>query len=132
MIKSELSNISQKTIDLVYQINKFVESRHQFMIDIMKRTLECVKFVIKKYTQKFNKSDESISYQQCVELKSQTSSLQFLSDWAIDRASLWAAICEFDFSTEDLHLDSFNMTDESSVSVNLTKSDVQQMINVAA
>ena len=30
-----------------------------------------------------------------------------------------------------LHLDSFNMTDESSVSVNLIKSDVQQMIDAA-
>ena len=31
---------------------------------------------------------------------------------------------------KDLHLDSFNMTDRNSVSVNLTKSDVQQMINI--
>ena len=32
---------------------------------------------------------------------------------------------------KDLHLNSFNMTDKSSVSVNLTKSDVQQMIDAA-
>src|SRR5436190_21589708 len=32
---------------------------------------------------------------------------------------------------KDLHLDSFNMTDRSSVSVNLTKLNIQQMINAA-
>ena len=84
MIESELSNLSdqllfQKMIDLVYQINKFVESGHQFMIDIMKRTLECVKFVIKKYIQKSDKSDKSVSHQH-IESRSQTSSLQFFSD----------------------------------------------------
>ncbi len=64
-------------------------------------------------------------------LRSQISSLQFFSDWAIDRVSLWAAICKFDSSTEDLHLSLFNMTDESSVSVNIIKSDVQQIIDAA-
>ena len=94
------------------------------MKDIIEKTLKCVKFVIEKYTQKSDKSDESVSYQQCVESRSQTSSLQFSPDWAIDRASLWAAIHEFDFSIKNLHLDSFNMTDKSSASVNLTKLDV--------
>ena len=97
----------------------------------MKRTLEHIKFVIKKYIQKSDEFDKSVSCQQCIESRSQTSSLQFSSDWAIDRTSLWAAIHEFDFSTKDLHLDSFNMTDKSSVSVNLIKSDVQQMIDAA-
>ena len=83
MIESELSNLSdlllsQRTINLVYQINKFVKSEHQFMIDIIQKTLECVKFIIERYTQK---SDEkSVSCCQCMKLKSQISSLQFLSD----------------------------------------------------
>ena len=71
---------SQKTINLVYQIDKFVETEHQFVKDITKKTLKCVKFVIKKYIQKFNEFDESISCQQCIKSKSQTSSLQFFSD----------------------------------------------------
>ncbi len=66
-----------------------------------------------------------------MKLRFQTSSLQFFSDWAIDRASLWVAIHEFDSLTEDLHLSSFNMIDKSSVSVNIIKSDVQQMIDAA-
>ena len=33
---------------------------------------------------------------------------------------------------KDLHLGSFNMTDKSSASVNLTKLNVQQMIDVTA
>ena len=100
----------QKTIDLVYQINKFVKTENQFAKDIIKKTLKCIKFVIKRYIQKSDESDESVSHQH-VRARFQTSSLQFLSDWAIDRASLQAAIHKFDFSTEDLHLDSFNMTD---------------------
>ena len=31
---------------------------------------------------------------------------------------------------KDLYLDSFNITNKSSISVNFTKSDVQQMINI--
>ena len=84
-----------------------------------------MKFVIKRYIKKSNESDEPVSCQQRVESRSQTSSLQFSPDWAIDRASLWAAIHEFDFSMKDLHLNSFNITDRNSVSVNLTKSDIQ-------
>ena len=80
MIKSELSNISQKMIDLIYQIDKFVKSKHQFTIYIIKKTLKHVKFVIKRYIQKFNESDKSVSHQQCIELRFQTSSLQFSSD----------------------------------------------------
>ena len=34
-------------INLIYQIDKFVKSEHQFVIDIMKRILEHIKFVIK-------------------------------------------------------------------------------------
>ena len=131
IIKFKLSNIFQKMIDLVYQIDKFVESEHQFMIDIMKKTFECVKFVIKKYIQKSDESDKSVSYQ-CIKARFQISSLQFSSDWAIDKTSLWAAIYEFDSSIENLHLDLFNMTDEDSVSVNITKSDVQQIIDATA
>ena len=133
IIEFELPDLllSQKTIDLIYQINKFVETEHQFVKNITEKTLKCVKFIIKRYTQKFNEFDKSVSCQQYIESRSQTSSLQFFSDWAINRASLQAVIREFDFSTEDLHLDSFNMTNKSSVSVNLTKSDVQQMIDTA-
>ena len=40
-------------------------------------------------------------------------------------------ICEFDSSTENLQLNSFNITDRNLVSMNLTKSDIQQMINIA-
>ena len=124
----EFKQSSEKTINLAYQIDKFVQSEHQFVINIIKRTLEHVKFVIESYIQK---SDKSVSCQQHIESRSQTSNLQFFSDWAIDRTSLWAAIHEFDFSIKNLHLDSFNMTDRSSVSVNLTKLNIQQMINAA-
>ena len=72
--------LSQKTIDLVYQINKFVETEHQFMKGITEKTLKCIKFVIERYTQKSDESDESASHQQCVESRSQTSSLQFSPD----------------------------------------------------
>ena len=79
MIEFKLSNIFQKIIDLIYQINKFVESEHQFIINITKKILEHIKFVIKKYIQKFNESDKSINHQH-VRVKFQTFSLQFLSD----------------------------------------------------
>ena len=72
--------LSQKTIDLVYQIDKFVETEHQFVKNITEKTLKCVKFIIEKYIQKSDKFDESINCQQCIESKSQTSSLQFFSD----------------------------------------------------
>ena len=101
------------------------------MKDITEKTLKCVKFVIERYIQKSDKSDELVSCQQHVKSRSQTSSLQFFSDWAIDRTNLWAAICKFDFLMKDLYLNLFNITDESSVSVNFTKSDVQQMIDAA-
>ena len=130
IIKSELSNIFQKTINLIYQINKFVESEHQFMINIMKKTFECIKFVIERYIQKSDKFNKSVSHQQHIESRFQTSSLQFFSNWTINRASLQVAIYKFDFSTKNLHLDSFNMTDRSSVSVNLTKLNIQQMIDI--
>ena len=55
--------LSQKTIDLVYQIDKFAETKHQFTKDITEKTFKCVKFVIEKYIQKFDKSDESVNYQ---------------------------------------------------------------------
>ena len=97
------------------------------MIDIIQKTLKHIKFIIERYTQKSDK--KSVSHYQCMRLRSQTSSLQFFSDWAIDRVSLWAAICEFDSSTEDLQLDSFNMIDRSSVSVNLTRMNIQQIID---
>src|SRR5437762_3013076 len=111
MIESELPNLLlfQKTIDLVYQINKFVETEHQFTKDITEKTLKYVKFVIERYTQKSDESDKSVNHQQCVESRSQTSSLQFSPDWAIDRASLQAAIHEFDSSMKNLQLDSVNM-----------------------
>ena len=84
MIESELPPsdllLSQKTIDLAYQIDKFVESEHQFTIDIIKKTLKHVKFVIERYIQKFDKFDESINYQQCIKSRFQTSSLQFFPD----------------------------------------------------
>ena len=70
----------QKTIDLVYQINKFVEIEYQFMKDIIEKTLKHIKFVIEKYIQKSDKSDKSISHQQYVESRFQTSSLQFFSN----------------------------------------------------
>ena len=70
----------QKTINLVYQINKFVKTEHQFTKDITEKTLKHIKFVIEKYTQKFNKFDKSVSHQQHIESRSQTSSLQFFSD----------------------------------------------------
>ena len=88
MIESELSNLSnqllfQKMIDLVYQINKFVESEHQFVIDITDKILKHVKFIIKKYT---HKSDEKLVVcYQCMRLKSQTSKLQFSADEAINK-----------------------------------------------
>ena len=72
IIEFKLSDLllSQKTINLVYQIDKFVETEHQFMKDITEKTFKCVKFVIEiyiqkytqKYTQKFNESDKSISH----------------------------------------------------------------------
>ena len=62
MIESELSNIFQKTIDLVYQIDKFVETKHQFMKNIIKKILKHVKFVTEKYIQKSDEFDESVSY----------------------------------------------------------------------
>ena len=82
MIELKLSNLllSQKTINLVYQINKFVKTEHQFVKNITEKTLKHVKFVIEKYTQKFDESDKSANCQQCVESRSQTSSLQFSSD----------------------------------------------------
>ena len=82
MIESELLDLLlfQKTIDLVYQIDKFVKTEHQFAKNITEKTLKHVKFVIEKYTQKFNESDKSISHQQHVESRSQISSLQFFSD----------------------------------------------------
>ena len=132
MVGPELPNTSQKTIDLAYQIDKFVETGHQFAKGITEKTLKRVKFVIERYTQKSDEPDEPASRQQRVGSRSQTPSLQFPPDWAIDRASLRAAIREFDSSTEGLHLGSFNMADGSSASVNLTKSDVQQMIDAAA
>ena len=52
----------QKTINLVYQINKFVETEHQFVKNITEKTLKCIKFVIERYTQKFNEFDESVSH----------------------------------------------------------------------
>jgi len=57
------------------------------MKDIIEKTFKHIKFVIEKYIQKSDESDESASCQ-CVRVRSQTSSLQFLPDWAIDRASL--------------------------------------------
>ena len=67
MIESELLLsdllLSQKTIDLVYQINKFVKTEHQFMKDIIEKILKHIKFVIERYIQKSDKSDESISCQ---------------------------------------------------------------------
>ena len=65
MIEFKLSNLLlfQKTINLVYQIDKFVETEHQFVKDITEKTLKCVKFVIEKYTQKSDESDKSVSYQ---------------------------------------------------------------------
>ena len=84
MIESELSLSDllffQKTIDLVYQIDKFVETEHQFAKSITEKTLKHIKFVIERYIQKFNKSDESVNHQQHVESRFQTSSLQFFSD----------------------------------------------------
>ena len=82
MIESELPDLllSQKTINLVYQINKFVETEHQFMKGITEKTLKCIKFVIERYTQKSDESDESVSHQQHIESRSQTSSLQFSPD----------------------------------------------------
>ena len=65
----------QKTINLVYQINKFVETEHQFMKDITEKTLKHIKFIIEKYIQKSDESDESVSCQQYIESRSQTSSL---------------------------------------------------------
>ena len=66
MIESELPPsdllLSQKTIDLAYQIDKFVKIKHQFMKNIIEKTLKYIKFVIKKYIQKFNKSDELVNY----------------------------------------------------------------------
>src|SRR5436190_9988950 len=102
MIESELPDLllSQKTINLVYQINKFVKTGHQFTKGITEKTLKCIKFVIERYTQKSDKPDEPVSHQQRVGSRSQTPSLQFSPDWAIDRASLQAAIHEFDSSTE--------------------------------
>ena len=91
MIEFELLSsdllLSQKTIDLAYQIDKFVETEHQFVKDITEKTLKCIKFIIERYTQKSDKLDESASHQH-IRTRSQTSSLQFLPDWAIDRASL--------------------------------------------
>ena len=53
----------QKTIDLVYQINKFVETEHQFVKNITEKILKYVKFIIEKYIQKFNEFNKSVSYQ---------------------------------------------------------------------
>ena len=82
MIEFELSDLLffQKTINLVYQIDKFVKTEHQFTKNIIKKTLKYIKFVIEKYIQKSDKFNESINCQQCVKLKSQISDLQFLSD----------------------------------------------------
>ena len=84
MIESKLFSSDllffQKTINLVYQINKFVKTEHQFTKNITEKILKHVKFVIEKYIQKFNESDKSVSHQQHVESRFQTSSLQFFSD----------------------------------------------------
>ena len=83
MIESKLSLpdllLSQKTIDLVYQIDKFVKTEHQFVKDITKKIFKHIKFVIERYIQKFNKSDKSVSCQH-IRARSQTSSLQFSPD----------------------------------------------------
>ncbi len=78
MIESELSNLSdlllsQRMIDLVYQINKFVKLEHQFMIDIIQKILKYIKFIIERYTQKSDK--KSVSHYQHVRLRSQISNL---------------------------------------------------------
>ena len=70
----------QKTIDLIYQIDKFVKKEHQFTKDITEKTLKHIKFVIEKYIQKSDESDKSVNCQQHVESRFQTSSLQFFSD----------------------------------------------------
>ena len=82
MIEFKLSDLLffQKTINLVYQIDKFIKTKHQFAKNIIKKTLKYIKFVIEKYIQKSDKFNESINCQQCVKLKSQISDLQFLSD----------------------------------------------------
>ena len=82
MIKSELSDLllSQKTIDLVYQIDKFVETEHQFAKSITEKTLKHIKFVIERYIQKSDKFDESVNYQQHIKSRFQIFSLQFSSD----------------------------------------------------
>ena len=82
MIEFKLSNLLlfQKTINLVYQIDKFVETEHQFVKDITEKILKHVKFVIERYIQKSDESDKSVNCQQHVESKSQISSLQFFSD----------------------------------------------------
>ena len=84
MIESELSLSDllsfQKTINLVYQIDKFIETEHQFMKDITEKIFKHIKFVIERYIQKFDKFDKSVNHQQCVESRFQTSSLQFSSD----------------------------------------------------
>ena len=61
MIEFKLSDLLlfQKTIDLIYQINKFVETEYQFAKNIIEKTLKHVKFVIKKYIQKSDESDKS-------------------------------------------------------------------------
>ena len=65
MIESELSLpdllLSQKTINLIYQINKFVKTEHQFTKNIIEKTLKHIKFIIERYTQKSDKFDKSVS-----------------------------------------------------------------------
>ena len=66
MIEFELLSsdllLSQKTIDLVYQINKFVKTEHQFTKNITEKILKHIKFVIERYIQKSDKSDKSVNY----------------------------------------------------------------------
>ena len=63
MIEFKLSDLlfSQKTINLVYQIDKFVKTEYQFVKSITEKTFKHVKFVIEKYIQKFDESDESVN-----------------------------------------------------------------------
>ena len=100
LLEFDLPELSQEIVNLAYEIDNFVKIKHQFALGIDKEILKRVKFIVENYTQEIG--EESSNHYKRVRSRSQTLSLQFLTNWAIDRASLRAAIREFDLSMEGL------------------------------
>ena len=127
LLEFDLPELSQEIVNLAYEIDNFVKIKHQFALGIDKEILKRVKFIVENYTQEIGEGPTSHS--QRVRARSQTPNLQFPTDWAIDRASLRAAIREFDLLTEGLQLKLSNMADENATLA--IPPNIQQMINAA-